>query len=176
MLPFVTETVTGTLMVSVPSEIVIVVAPLEFVPMPIDVMVKTPVEAGAWVVATAIEAGDTVAMVASFVTAVIVPVKPLSTTVSCAVPFTPPNATFAGVALSGIGVGEGEGVGVGVAPDVVEDVPEDGELVGAAVAEPLGLTVKLVPPPPQPASNTKAMAPHRSAKAHRKPNRLLRSA
>jgi len=157
MLPPVIETVTGTVIVSVPSEIVIVVDPLDDAPRPIAVAVNTPVEAGTVVVFTATDDGNTVTIVTSLLTAVMVPLKPLSVTVSCCVPFTPPNAMFAGLALSGIGVGDGDGVGVGL--DAAPPAPAAGAALAPALAEALavvdGTELELPPPPPQPMSTAK---------------------
>lgn len=149
IVPPVIETVTGTWIVSVPSETAIVVEPLMLVPMPIDVATKTPVDAGLDDVETAIDAGATVTIVVSLLVAVNVPVKPFSVTENCWVPFTPPNAMLAGFALSGIGVGDGVGVGVGVgvAPLVAVVVVLDEEVAG------------FTPPPPQPASTAKPTMP-----------------
>jgi hypothetical protein len=153
MLPPVIETVTGTVIVSVPSEIVIVVEPANAAPSPIAVAVNTPVDAGADVVRTATDAGETTTIVVSLLTAVIVPVKPISVTVSCCVPFTPPNAMFAGLALSGIGVGEGDGVGVGLAA-----APALADAVALALAEAVAVVAGTdfdPPPPPQPTRTAK---------------------
>jgi hypothetical protein len=79
IVPLVTETVIGRLIVMVPSEIVMLVFPVKLVPMPIEVAVNVPDEVGG---ATVTEAGATVTIVASCVVAVIVPVKPLSATVN----------------------------------------------------------------------------------------------
>jgi hypothetical protein len=146
-------------MINVPSEIVIVVDPLLLVPMPIDVATNTPVEAGEPVVETATEAGETVTIVVSLLTAVNVPLKPFSTTEICWLALTPPKAMLAGVAISGIGVGEGlgEGVGLGLA-----DAAPIGVAVAPAadVAEVLGV----VPPPPQATSAAKKTALERAGR------------
>jgi hypothetical protein len=47
IVPPVTETVTGTIIVVFPSEIVIVALPLPFAPMPMDVATNVPDDAGA---------------------------------------------------------------------------------------------------------------------------------
>ncbi len=78
MEPPVTETVMGTAIVIVPSEIVSVVEPLLFEPIPIDFATNTPVEAGTDDVETATDAGDTVTMVVSLLTAVNVPLNAFS--------------------------------------------------------------------------------------------------
>jgi hypothetical protein len=139
--------------VSVPSEIVIVVVPLPFAPTPIEVAENTPVDAGAVVVDTATDAGETVTIVGSLLTAVKVPLKAFSVTVICWLLFTPPNAMLEGLAVSGIGVGEavgdavGEGAGVGLA------------LVPPADALATAFGVASVPPPPQPTSMAKQARP-----------------
>jgi hypothetical protein len=76
--PDVSDTVTGTLIAFVPSEMVTLVDPLEFVPSPIDVKVNVPVDAGDVVVETVTDAGATVTIVVSLLTAVNVPAKPFS--------------------------------------------------------------------------------------------------
>jgi len=76
--PDVSDTVTGTLITFVPSEIVTLVEPLAFVPSPIDVNVNVPVDAGAVDADTDTDAGATVTIVVSLLTAVNVPVKPFS--------------------------------------------------------------------------------------------------
>lgn len=144
MIPLVTETVTGTWIVIVPSEIVIVVFPLKFTPMPIDVTTKTPVDAGVARAETPTDDGPTVTIVVSLLVAVNVPVKPGSLTVICWLPFTPPNERLAGFATSGTGVGVGEGVGVG-------------DAVGVAVG--FGDAGRFTPEPPQPASTAKTAIP-----------------
>jgi hypothetical protein len=159
IVPLVTDTVTGKLIAFVPSEIVMVVAPLLFVPMPIDVKLNVPVDAGVFDADTATDAGDTVTIDVSLLTAVNVPVKPFSLTVTCWLPFTPPNATLAGLATGvgdgvGVGLGVGLGVGVGLAPDV-----------GVAVAPAAALDVDVAdgvefpPPPPHPTSTAIAKNP-----------------
>jgi len=164
MTPFVTDTVTGTVIVSVPSETVMVVAPLLFAPMPIEVATKVAVDAGLEVVTTDAVDGDTVTMVVSLLVTAIVPLKPLSVTVNCWLPFTPPKAIADGLAESGIGVGVGVGVGLGVGVAVA--LPD-----GAAVALPDGAGVGDVdgtadlppPPPPQPTSTATATRANRAA-------------
>jgi hypothetical protein len=66
-------------------------------------------------------------------------VKAFSVTVTCWLPFTPPKATDAGLAVSGIGVGEAVGVGVGDAAAADAEAAADAALVapvpdGGAVA------------------------------------------
>jgi hypothetical protein len=77
IVPVVTETVTGTLMLTVPSEMTIEVEPLAVDPIPIDVAANVPTAA---VAESVIDAGLTVTIVVSLLVAVIVPVKPLSVT------------------------------------------------------------------------------------------------
>jgi hypothetical protein len=158
IVPLVTDTVTGKLIAFVPSEIVMVVAPLVFVPMPIDVKLNVPVDAGVFDADTATDPGDTVTIDVSLLTAVNVPVKPFSVTVTCWLPFTPPNATLAGLATGvGDGVGVGVGTGVAVAPAVgVAVAPAAALDVAVAVADG---TVDLPPPPPQPTSTATAKSP-----------------
>jgi hypothetical protein len=157
MMPPVTETVIGTVIVSVPSEIVIVVEPLLFEPMPIDVATNVPVEAGVVPVETVTEAGETVTIVVSLLTAVMVPLKPFSLTTICWLPLTPPNAKLAGTAPSVMGVGVGEGLG-----DAVAVEPGDVEAPGAAVAPAAAVDEvwgAAPPPPPQAARTAKATIP-----------------
>jgi hypothetical protein len=154
-------------MVSVPSDTVIVVEPLRFKPSPIDVAVKIPVEAGEVLVRTSSDPGATTTIDVSLLTAVIVPLKPLSVMVSCCDPLIPPKATAAGLALSGIGVGDGVGVGVGLAVAVgVADAPADaeapGEALAALLAEVDGTDFE-PPPPPHPTNTARAATPKNSA-------------
>ncbi len=137
----VTETVIGTLIAFVPSEIVIVVEPLEFAPMPIDVATNEPVDAGALVVDTVTDAGDTMTIDVSLLVTVNVPLKPFSLTVNVWLAFTPPKAMLAGLAT---------GVGVGVAFALP---------LAAAVAVLEALGEVPLPPPPQPMSTAKATIP-----------------
>ena len=165
-MPLVTETVTGTDTVRVPSESVMLVAPLRFDPMPIDVTTKT---ADGDIGVIAMDDGETVATVGSLLTAVIVPVKGVSVTVSCCVPFTPPNAMLVGFTLPvgvivGVGVGTGVGVGLGVADGVaLGPALAVGLAVGAEVAAPVAAAdaatagMLCAPPlPPQPAIAARA--------------------
>ena len=165
ILPPVCETVTGTWIVSVPSETVSVVEPLSVAPSPIEVSVKIPVEAGEVVVRTSSDPGATTTIVVSLLTAVIVPVKPLSVTVTCCVPLTPPKATAAGLALSGIGVGDGVGVGLAVAAgdaDAPADADAPGDALAALLAEVDGTDFE-PPPPPHPTNTARPATPKNSA-------------
>jgi len=145
----VTETVIGTLIAFVPSEIVIVVEPLEFAPMPIDVATNEPVDAGALVVDTVTDAGDTMTIDVSLLVTVNVPLKPFSLTVNVWLAFTPPKAMLAGLAT-----GVGDGVGLGVGEGVAFALP-----LAAAVAVLEALGEVPLPPPPQPMSTAKATIP-----------------
>jgi hypothetical protein len=80
IVPVVTDTVTGNAIAFVPSEIVMVVDPLRFDPMPIEVATNEPVEAGDDDAETVTDAGSTVTIVVSLLVAVNVPLKPFSLT------------------------------------------------------------------------------------------------
>jgi hypothetical protein len=142
----------GTLIAFVPSEIVIVVEPLEFAPMPIDVATNEPVDAGALVVDTVTDAGDTMTIDVSLLVTVNVPLKPFSLTVNVWLAFTPPKAMLAGLA-TGVGDGVGLGVGEGVGVDVAFALPL---AAAVGVLEAFG---EVPPPPPQPMSTAKATIP-----------------
>ncbi len=171
IVPLVTDTVTGNAIAWVPSEIVIVVEPLRFEPMPIDVATNEPVDAGDVDVDTVTDDGDTVTIVASLVAAVNVPLNPFSLTVNDWLPFGPPKAMLAGLTTGvgdgvGVGVGVGEGVGLGVG---VGDTLEVGEALADALADELGAAVAVAdafgdapPPPPQPTSTASATIPTRT--------------
>ncbi len=153
IVPVVTDTVTGKLIAFVPSENVIVVEPLLLAPSPIDVSVNTPDDAGDVVVDTVTDGGETVTIDVSLLTAVNVPLKPFSVTVTDWLALLPPNATLAGLAT---GVGDGVGVGLGEADGLAPGLTE---ALGCGEAPPLGVVLEPPPPPPQPTSTANATIP-----------------